>query len=1100
MKTILKNFCLAAAIAIIPFYLHAYEDARMMRFPDINGDQLVFVYAGDIWTVSASGGNARQLTSHRGIELFPKISPDGKWVAFSGEYSGTRQVFVMPSQGGTPKQLTYYNDAAILPPRGGFDHIVLGWTPDSKRVLFRSNRTPYDDRIGNYYTVSIDGGFEEELPIPHGGLADLSPDGKKLVFTYVDREFRTWKRYKGGRATDLWIYDLEKNSSEKITDFKGTDHIPTWFGDKIYFTSDRDLWLNVHSYNLKTKEVNQITFHNKFDVMWPSGSNGQIAYEHGGYLYKLNLETLKSERVIVNIQYDFANTLPYHKNVKDNIHSFSISPSGNRVLFDARGDIFSVPAGEGTTYNLTQTQGVRAVFPQWSPDGKWIAYYSDQTGEYEVYLLENKENAVPKQITRNSRGWKYSAVWSPNSKMLVYFDRSMKLQLLDVHSGKITVIDTPTTDEIRNYSFSPDSRWVTYTKNSPNGLGGIWVYNIESNKSQQLTDDTFGDRNPVFSLCGNYIYFISNRDFNLEFSDFEFNYLYNNASRIYAIALKKDGPRLIEPKEMVETPAKDQKKDDKQDGKKESKKEKDEKKETDEASPKEVKVSIDFEGANQRIMAFPASAGRYWGLQAVTDGIVYLSEAGLNMYNIKDQKSELIMAGIGTALVSANGKKFLYQSGNDYGVASLVPNQKASDGKLNLDNLTMRIEPRKEWEQIFVDGWRIFRDFFYVSNLHNVDWDSFRTKYAEMLPYLNHRFDLDYIFGELIAETNTGHAYANWGDFERVKRVETGLLGAKMKADLTSKRYIISKIYRGENWDPERRSPLTEVGINIKEGDYLIAIDGKDVTTSENPYLFLENKINKAVRLTVNSKPTADGATTYTLRPIANEQELRYLDWVNSRREMVDKLSGGRIGYMHIPNTAFEGNRELHRGMYAYNHKDALIIDERFNGGGFIPDRMIEMLTRETHVLWHVQGLYPMRTPGIAHDGPKAMLINGYSSSGGDAFPHFFRQKNLGTIIGTRTWGGLVGMQGNAGLMDGGYIAVPRFGIYNQEGEWIIEGIGVYPDIEVIDMPHLLSKGQDPSLEKAVEVLLKQLEENPPKKWPVPADPDRSGWIEVEIK
>jgi tricorn protease len=1080
MRQIAKFFGLMMVMAILPFVTRATDDARMLRYPHINGNQIVFVYAGDIWTVSSNGGDARQLTSHNGLELFPKISPDGKWVAYSAEYSGSRQIFVIPAQGGTPKQLTYYNDAGEMPPRGGFDNVVLGWTPNSEKILFRANRTSYGDRMGKYFLISINGGFEEELPIPHGGFADLSPDGKKIVFTYIDREFRTWKRYKGGRASELWIYDLDKNLSEQITDFKGTDHIPTWFGNKIYFASDRDLWLNIHSYDVKTKEVKQITKHTNFDVMWPSGSNGQIAYEMGGHLYKLDLSTEKYERVVVNIKYDFANTLPYFKNVKDNINSSAISPSGNRVLFDARGDIFSVPAGEGTTYNLTNKQGVRSVFPQWSPDGKWIAYYSDETGEYEVYLLENKENAVPKQITKNSKGWKYQAAWSPNSKMLVYFDRSMKLQLLDVESGKISVIDTPTSDEIRSYDFSPDSRWVTYTKASANGLGAIWIYNIETAKKQQLTDDTFGDRNPVFSKCGNYIFFLSNRDFNLAFSDFEFNYLYNQATRIYAVALRNDSPRLFEPKETVESTVKEDKK---------------------EGDNKAVTVTIDFEGANNRIMAFPLSSGGYWNLQPVTDGLVYFSDAGMQRYNIKEQKNDVIMSGIRNGIVSSDGKKFLYQSRNEYGVASLSPNQKSGEGTLNLGNMTMRIEPRKEWEQIFVDGWRIFRDYFYVSNLHNVDWNGFRKKYGEMLPYLNHRIDLDYIFGEMIAETNTGHAYANYGDFERVKRVETGLLGAKLTTDTKNKRYIISKIYQGENWNPARRSPLTEQGIDIKEGEYIIQIDGRDVTTSDNPYLFLENKVNKAVRLTVNSKPTDQGARTFTIRPISNEQELMYLDWVNTRRAMVDKLSGGRIGYMHIPNTAVEGNRELHRGMYAYNHKEALIIDERFNGGGFIPDRMVELLSRETHAHWHRAGLTsPMRTPGVAHDGPKAMLINQYSSSGGDAFPYFFRQKKLGTIIGARTWGGLVGMSGNAGLMDGGYIAVPRFGIYNDKGEWIIEGVGVSPDIEVIDTPHLLFKGQDPSIEKAVEVLLKQLKENPPKKWPVPADPDRSKWIEVDIK
>ena len=524
MKKLL-TLAFVGLLAFMPRLSMAYEDARMLRFPDINGNQIVFVYAGDIWTVDANGGDARQLTSHKGLELFPKISPDGKWIAFSAEYSGSRQVYIMPSQGGTPQRLTFYNDIGEMPPRGGFDYVVLGWTPDSEKVFFRANRTPYGDRMGKYFTVSIHGGMEEELPIPHGGFADLSPDGKKVAFTYVDREFRTWKRYKGGRASNLWIYDLEKDISERITDFKGTDHIPTWYGNKIYFATDRDMWLNIHSYDVSTKEVKQITNHQKFDVMWPSGNNGQLVYEVGGYLYKLNLETEQTQKLKVNIRYDNASTLPYYKNVEDNIHSMAISPSGNRVLFDARGDIFSVPAGEGTIFNLTNTQGVRAVFPEWSPDGKHIAFYSDETGEYEVYLLENKENAKPKQLTKGSKGWKYSAAWSPNSKMLVFFDRSMRLQLLNVETGKLTVIDTPTSDEIRSYHFSPDSRWVAYTKNSANGQSAIWVYNVDEGKKTQLTNDTFDDSNPVFSNCGNYIFFLSNRDFNLEFSSFEFNYL-----------------------------------------------------------------------------------------------------------------------------------------------------------------------------------------------------------------------------------------------------------------------------------------------------------------------------------------------------------------------------------------------------------------------------------------------------------------------------------------------------------------------------------------------------------------------------------------------
>jgi len=1081
MSNPFRMFFYLTVLILSPFFAQAYQDARLMRFPDINGDQVVFVFAGNIWTVPASGGDARQLTSHRGLELFPKISPDGRWIAFSGQYSGTMQVYIMPSQGGTPVQLTFYNDVGPMPPRGGFDNVVLGWTSDSKSVLFRGNRTEYGDRMGRYFLANINGGLEKELPIPFGGFADLSPDDTKMAFTFPDREFRTWKRYKGGRASNIFIYDLVNNTSEQITDFKGTDQIPIWYGDRIFFASDRDLRLNLYSYDINTREIVQLTFHKQFDVMWPSGSYGQIVYENGGHLFRLNTATGVNERIIVNIMYDNPLTMPHFKNVKENIHSMAISPSGNRVLFDARGDIFSVPAGEGTIRNLTNNPTERSIFPQWSPDGRWIAYYSDKTGEYEVYLLENRENAEPRRLTNNSQGWKYPPRWSPDSRFLAFFDRSMNLQLLNIKNGELRIVDRARAFEILSYEFSPDSNWITYTNSDPNGHSSIWVYNITTRQRHQLTGHTFSDRNPVFSKCGKYIFFVSNRDFNLTFSDFEFNYLYTNAERIYALPLTDQSPRLFEPVETIEKAA--------QPDTNETKK-----------GDAPVVVSIDPNNSERRIIAFPLPAGNYWGLQPIEGGLVYLNDKGMNLFKLGEQKNEIIMSDIRNGIVSADGKKFLYYHQGEYGVANLSPNQSRGAGKLNLERLEKRIDPRAEWNQIFRDGWRIFRDFFYVENLHNVDWQGLYDKYSQLLPYVNHRFDLDYIFGEIIAETNTGHAYVEYGDFYKVERRETGLLGAQLKADSNSRKFVIAKIYEGENWNLLRRSPLTMQGIDIREGDYLIAIEGQPVTIADNPYRFLENRVNVATRITVNSRPTPDGARTFTVHPIASELELKYMDWVAKRRKIVDSLSGGRIGYIHVPNTAAEGNMELHRGMYAYHDKDALIIDARFNGGGFIPDRMVELLSRETHAYWHRFGLNPMSTPGIAHDGHKAMLINQYSSSGGDALPYFFRQKNLGTIIGTRSWGGLVGMTANPRLSDGGYIGVPRFGIYNQKGEWIIEGIGVYPDIEVIDKPHLVAKGQDPSLEKAVEVLLQKLEENPPVRWKTPTDPDRSGWIEVEIK
>ena len=1093
MQKIVRSIAISVfAIVIATSIVKAENDSRLLRFPDINKDLIAFVYAGDIWTVNSTGGDAKRLTSHLGLELFPKISPNGQWIAFSAEYSGSRQIYIIPSTGGTPKQLTYYNEVGIMPPRGGWDNVVLDWTSDSKNILIRANRTPFGDRNGKYFLVSIDGGLEKPMQIINGGFAALSPDNTKLCFTPVDREFRTWKRYKGGRASDLWIYDLVNDKSERITDFVGTDQIPTWYKNKIYFASDRDLTLNIYSYDINTKETKQITNHTEFDVMWPSGENGMLAYENGGYIYKLNLETGNTEKLTVNISFDNPNILPYFKNVSEFIESYSVSPSGKRALFDARGDIFSVPAENGVTENLTNTQGVREMLPVWSPDGKYISYVSDETGEYEIYLLENKKGAKARQITFNSVSWKYDHLWSPNSKYLLFSDRTLKLRLLNTETGAIKDIAQAYSNEIRDYQFSPDSKWVTYSNNTENGNSAIFVYNLENSQTNKLTDDTFSENQPVFSKCGNYIFFMSNRDFNLEFSSFEFTYLYTKATRIYALALKKDSPKLFKYKNDIEPVKKEEPVDSKT---------KDSKSKESKDTPKsDLNIKIDFDGIADRVMDFPIQSGNYRSIEAVDGGILYMSSDGLHKYEIAEEKDQVIITGIRQFTVTADGKKLMYSAGPNFGIVDIKPGQKSGDGKLNLENLVMKIDPKKEWQQIYTDGWRIFRDYFYVENMHNINWKGLKAKYEKLLPYVSHRADLDYIFGEIISESNTGHAYDNWGDFERVKRIDGGLLGADLKADPTANRYKIVKIYKGENWNEARRSPLTEQGVNIKEGDYLLSLNGNNVTLADNPYKFLENTIGKVIEITVNSTASTEGSKTYEIKPIKSELELFYMDLIEKRREMVDKLSGGKIGYIHVPNTAVEGNYELHRGMYAYHNKEALIIDDRDNGGGFIPENMADLLDRQTLSYWHRRGLKSMKSPAIAHDGPKVMLINGYSSSGGDAFPYYFRKKGLGLLIGTRTWGGLVGISGNAGLVDGGYINVPRFGVYDENEEWIIEGIGVYPDIEVIDEPHLIAKGIDPCIEKAVEVLLKQLQDNPVKKVNPPAAPDRSKWIEKEIK
>jgi tricorn protease len=1048
---------------------------RLLRQPDIHGDTVAFVYAGDIWLAPVSGGDARRLTSGEGMEYFPKFSPDGRSIAFTGDYSGTRQVFVISVDGGQPKQLTFYNDVGPLPPRGGIDNRILDWTPDGKNILFLPHRLPWGDRMARPYTVPAAGGMEQPLAIPEAGGGMYSPDGTKLVYTPIEREFRTWKRYRGGRAQDVWIYDLAANTAEQITTSQYTDNQPLWIGNTIYFTSDReDGRLNLWSYDLGTKQTTKVTNHTDYDVLWPSADRSQAVYEAGGYLYRF--ANGQSTRIPIRVYGDFRGTLPYYRNVRDNIEWFVVSPTGQRALFSARGDVFSVPAKEGEIRNLTQTPGIRERDAVWSPDGRTVAYLSDRSGEYEIYVRPADGSGEERQVTKGSKAWRFAPRWSPDSKLLAFSDKDHALQVLDVASGKITVADNDPYGDITDYRWSPDSRWLTYTKGNAAQFSSIYVYNLANAKVHRLTSDMTHEANPVFDPKGRYLYFTSNRDFNLTFSSWEFNYLYTDPARVYVGVLAEDGPALFLPQSDEEkaaaqsapsTPA-PAKSDEKKSG--------------------ALVVKIDPETFEQRVRAIPGAPGTYGLLEAINAGVIYAKgddDPSLKLYDIENRKEETIIDGIRGYELSANGEKLLVQAGrNNFAIVDAKPGQKIGDNALKLDKMELRVDPKAEWTQEFTDAWRIFRDWFYDPDMHGVDWNAIREKYGQLVPHVSHRADLDYILGEVAGELNAGHAYVGSPADLNGKRVENGLLGAEIVAD--SGYFRIANIFPGENWHESFRSPLTEPGVKVREGDYILAVDGTSTKGVDNFYRLLENKADRAVTLLVNATPSTTGARTETVRPIRREHNLRYLEWVASRREYVAKASNGRIGYIHLPNTAQEGNRELVKSFYPQVDKEALIIDDRYNGGGFIPDRMIELLEREPLSYWARRNTAPMATPGYAHVGPKAMLINGYSSSGGDALPYYFRKKGLGTIIGTRTWGGLIGISGNPSLMDGGSVAAPQFRFFDTEGMWAVEGVGVSPDIEVVDRPDLVAKGQDPSLEMAVKVLLEQLEKNPVKKPAVP--------------
>ncbi len=1095
-----KTILIVFSILLIFGTTFASKDARLLRTPDINGDLTVFVYAGDIWSVSSEGGDAKRLTSHEGLELFPKISPDRKWIAFSAEYSGSRQVYIMPSKGGTPIQLTYYNDVGVMPPRGGYDYLIMDWTPDSNNILVRMNRTPYGRRMGKYFLVSVKGGLEKPLQIPECGGGSFSPDGDKIVYTPIGREFRTWKRTKGGRAQDVWIYDLKIDKSKRITTFPGTDQHPIWFKDKIFYVSDESLSLNFHSYDLKTGKFDQVTKFTDFDVLWPSGSDGTIIFEKGGFLHKIDLNTNKTTKLTVNLEFDNPNILPYFKNVSRFVSRFgaTITSDGKRAIFDARGDLFSVPAEKkGITLNITRTSGIREMYPVASPDGKWIAYVSDESGDFEFYIVDPLGKKKAKKLT-STKVWKYPVEWSPDSKYFVYSNADRKLQLIDISTGKTSLITTAKSGTIRDYSWSPDSKWITFTNRGTNKLGSIWVYSVPTGKSSQITNKMYEDFSPSFSKDGKYIYFISDRDFNFSFNDgfstMEFDFVYNKTARIFAVGLTESSPSLFKDKNDLEvkpdTPAADKKNKDKKKDKK-----KDEK--------KSVIVKIDFNNLDKRITVFPLPTGRYGGITDIgKDKAIYFDNNSLHLFDFKKKKSDLIMSNIRYGSLSADNKKILYRSGSTWGITDIKPKLKSEAGKLDFSNVMMKIDPVKEWKQIYNEGWRIYRDWFYVRNMHGVDWTKMKKKYEVLLPHVSHRADLDFIFGELVGELNVGHTYVNWGDFNRVKRLDTGLLGAVLEADKAAGLYKISKIYKGENWNERTRSPLTEAGIKVNEGDYLLKINGYSVSAYDNPYRFLENTAGKKISITVSATPDKKNSRIYWIKPLRSELGLMYNDMIESKRKLVEKLSNGRIGYVHVPDTAFAGNRELFKGIYSFNDKEALIIDERYNGGGWSPVKMIEKLSSKTYAYWQGRDLDLRPAPLFSFNGPLAMLINHYSSSGGDNFPYWFKLKKLGKLIGTRTWGGLVGYGWSPGLIDGPSFAVPSSAIVNTKGEYIVEGVGVYPDegFEVYDIPEEIAKGNDPSMEKAVKHLLKELDKKKFKKPVSPKDPDRSKWFEKEIK
>src|SRR6266496_2322217 len=1064
----MKKIACAVINVMMTISMFGQIDAGLFRYPDVSQSQIVFSYANDLWVMPKEGGTAVKLSSPAGVEICPKFSPDGKSIAFTGNYDGNNDVYVLPVTGGVPVRLTSH----------GYPDRVIDWTNDSKRVLFASSRESGKARFNQFYTVAAAGGIDEKLPLAYAEYGSYSPDGKQIAVTFRSQVGRNWKRYRGGWKADIYIFNFQTQASQNLSNPEDAgSEFPMWHGNNIYFLSDRgpELRMNLWCYDLTTKKYEQVTKFTDYDVHYPSIGPDDIVYEAGGKLYLYNISSQKQKEVKVNLVTDRALVKLKIESVETLVQNVSLSPDGNRVLIQARGDLFSVPAENGYVKDMTRTSGNAERYPAWSPDGKSIAYWSDASGEYELYILQPDKESSAKKLTSYGPGYRYALSWSSDSKKLAFVDKAMQIKIYDLATNKTTDVDKAlrwTHGALANFtcSWSPDSRWLAYHRDMENYHNAIFVFDYAEKKVHPITSGYYEVSEPVFDPEGKYLYVFTSQNFQPLYSDLDNTFVYPNTTQIAAIALKKTTPSLLFPKnDSVATTSEEISKPEPKP---------DEKKQKDSIAlrkmPDAKAVAIDFDGIEQRIDILPITAGNIGRLNAAKGKIIYMkypntgntgAKAAVKYYDIDKREEKTILEDANYYLISANKQKILVARENTFAILKPEENQKF-EKTLRINEMQMTVNPVEEWRQIFMDAWRFERDYFYDAKMHGVDWPATRDRYLKMLDGALTREEADFIVGEMIGELNASHTYHGGGDVEKTKTQTVGYLGVDWQAE--GDYYKLKKILRGAAWDAEVRSPFDMSGVNIKEGDYILAVDGVPLTTANEPYMAFQGLSNKTIEITYNSSPSLTGAKTAIVKTLADEYRLRNLSWIENMRKRVDEATNGDVGYIYVPSTGVDGQNELIRQFNAQWDKKALIIDERFNDGGQIPDRFIEMLNRDPLAFWAVRDGETWPWPPFAHFGPKVMLINGWSGSGGDAFPDYFRRKGLGPLIGARTWGGLIGISGVPGLIDGGGVTVPTFRMYNPDGTWFREGHGVDPDIAVPEDLTEMAKGIDPQLERAI--------------------------------